>query len=121
MKLFFYMIKKSRQQLKYLENENSFHDEMKSIVHRFYRDFIEIKHIFFKRWEFNFKFQEWIKNHADSKPDQPESNPKSQILYIHVIYYQWRAEGERGRGGRGVKPLVYQQWQLCRVTLVKRR
>ena len=39
--LLFYMTKKSRQKLKYLENEKSFYDEIKSIFHHFLRAFIE--------------------------------------------------------------------------------
>ena len=35
------MIKMSRQKFKYLENEKSFEDEMKSIFHHFKRTFIE--------------------------------------------------------------------------------
>ena len=35
------MSKKSRQKLKYLENEKSFYDEIKSIFHHFLRAFIE--------------------------------------------------------------------------------
>ena len=34
-KPFFYMTEKSRQKFKYLENENSFQDEIKSIFHHF--------------------------------------------------------------------------------------
>ena len=41
-KLFFYMNKKSRQKLRYFENEKSFYEEMKSIFH-ILRAFIEAK------------------------------------------------------------------------------
>ena len=40
------MTKQSRQKLKYLENDKSFYDEIKSIFHHFVRAFIEIKQIF---------------------------------------------------------------------------
>ena len=33
--IFFYMIKKSRQKFKYLENKKSFKDEIKNIFHHF--------------------------------------------------------------------------------------
>ena len=44
---FFYMLKKSRQKLKYLKNEKSFKDEMKSIFHYFVRAIIEANKKFF--------------------------------------------------------------------------
>ena len=31
----------------------------------------------------------------------------------------WGREGEGDGGGGGMKPLAYQQWKLCHVTLVK--
>ena len=44
------MTKKSRQKFKYLENEKSFEDELKSIFHQFYRAFNEANNtIFFGR------------------------------------------------------------------------
>ena len=46
-KLFFYMTRKWRQNLKYLENEKSFYGELKSIFHHFLRAFIEAKKRFF--------------------------------------------------------------------------
>ena len=36
------MTKQSRQKLKYLENDKSFYDEIKSIFHHFVRAFIEV-------------------------------------------------------------------------------
>ena len=45
------MLKKSKQKSKYLENEKSFYDEMKSIFfHHFWRVFIEAnkKNVFWK-------------------------------------------------------------------------
>ena len=44
------MTKMSRQKSKYLENEKSFQDEIKSIFHHFEKDFIEAnKNKFFGR------------------------------------------------------------------------
>ena len=61
-KLFFYMNKKSRQKLKYLENEKSFCDEIKSIFHHFLMTFTNSNKVerweFFGRWEFD--FQLWV-------------------------------------------------------------
>ena len=55
-KLLFYMTRKSKQKLKYLENEKSFQDEIKSIFHNFLRAFIEANEAnFFERWESDFK------------------------------------------------------------------
>ena len=47
MKLFFCMTRKSRQKLKYLENEKIFQDEIKSIFRHFLRAFIEAKKAIF--------------------------------------------------------------------------
>ena len=47
---FFYMIKKSRQKFKYLDNEKSFYDELKSIFHHFQSAFIEANKTFFFLW-----------------------------------------------------------------------
>ena len=41
------MIKKSRQKFKYLDNEKSFYDELKSIFHHFQSAFIEANKTFF--------------------------------------------------------------------------
>ena len=41
------MIKKSRQKFKYLDNEKSFYDELKSIFHQFQSAFIEANKTFF--------------------------------------------------------------------------
>ena len=41
------MPKKSRQKFKYLENEKSFYDEIKSIFHQFWRAIIEANKQFF--------------------------------------------------------------------------
>ena len=41
------MTKKLRQKFKYLENEKSFKDEIKSVFHDFQRAFIEAKKIYF--------------------------------------------------------------------------
>ena len=44
------MTKKSKQKIKYVENEKSFQDEIKSIFHLFLRAFIEAnKANFFRR------------------------------------------------------------------------
>ena len=52
------MTKKSRQKLKYLENEKSLYDERKSILHHFLKAFIEANEaIFFGRRESEFKIQ----------------------------------------------------------------
>ena len=52
---FSYMTKMSRQKFQYLQNEKSFHDEMKNIFHHFYRVSIKAnKMIFFRRWESEF-------------------------------------------------------------------
>ena len=53
------MLKKSRQKSKYLENEKSFYDEMKSIFfHHFWRVFIEAnKKMFFERWQSDFNLK----------------------------------------------------------------
>ena len=49
-KLLFYMTRKSKQKLKYLENEKSFQDEIKRIFHNFLRAFIEANEAnFFER------------------------------------------------------------------------
>ena len=48
------MTKKSRQKLKYLENEKSFWDEIKSIFYHFWRVIIEVNKKFFGRWESDF-------------------------------------------------------------------
>ena len=50
------MNKKSRQKLKYLENEKSFYDEIKSIFHHFYGlSFKQIKQFFLQgEWVFRF-------------------------------------------------------------------
>ena len=51
-KPFSYMTKKSWQKLKYLENEISFQDEIKSIFHHFSRTFNQANNtLFFGRWE----------------------------------------------------------------------
>ena len=52
---FFHVTKKSWQKLKYLQNERSFWDEIKSIFHHFYRAFNKADTIFFGRWESGFK------------------------------------------------------------------
>ena len=44
---FFYMIKKSRQKFKYLDNEKTFYDELKSIFHHFQSALIEANKAFF--------------------------------------------------------------------------
>ena len=49
------MPKKSRQKFKYIENEKSFQDKIKSIFYQFRRAIIEAKKIFFGRWESDFK------------------------------------------------------------------
>ena len=50
------MPKKSRQKVKYLENEKSFQDEIKRTFHHFWRAIIEAnKNFFFERWESYFK------------------------------------------------------------------
>ena len=52
------MTKKLRQKIKYLENEKSFQDEIKSIFHHFWRAFIQTnKTIFLREWESDFKFK----------------------------------------------------------------
>ena len=53
---FFYLPKKSRQKFKYLENEKSFYNEIKSIFHQFWRAVIETnKKFFFGMRQFDFK------------------------------------------------------------------
>ena len=49
------MSKNSRQKFKYLENEKSFEDKIKSIFHHFGRAIIEANKKFFGRWEPDFK------------------------------------------------------------------
>ena len=45
------MPKKSRQKIKYLENEKSFSDEIKSIFHHFWRTIFEANKKFFLEGE----------------------------------------------------------------------
>ena len=65
------MTKKSRQNFKHLDKEKSFLDEIKSIFHHFWRDFIETnKKKYFGRWEPNFKnsyFEEHLWTTASEK------------------------------------------------------
>ena len=52
------MTKKSRQNLKYLENKKRFEDETKSISHHFLMAFIEANEtIIFERWEPDYKLK----------------------------------------------------------------
>ena len=50
------MPKKPRQKFKYLENKKSFEDQIKSILHHFWRAVIEAdNNFFFGKWEADFK------------------------------------------------------------------
>ena len=53
---FLYMNKMLRQKCKYLENEKSFYDGIKSIFHLFWKAFIKANKKFFWRWECDFKW-----------------------------------------------------------------
>ena len=55
-KLFSYMTKKTWQKRKYLENEKSFLDEIKTNFHHFWRALNEANNNFFERWESEFKY-----------------------------------------------------------------
>ena len=55
-KLFSYMTKKTWQKRKYLENEKSFLDEIKTNFHHFWRALNEANNNFFGRWESEFKY-----------------------------------------------------------------
>ena len=49
------MPKKSIQKFKYLENEKSFEDNIKSIFYNFWRAIIEANIFFFESWQSDFK------------------------------------------------------------------
>ena len=71
------MTKKSRQKVKYLENEKSFWDEIKNIFHLFETAFNEAnKTFFFGRWGFDFNKIEFLVFMFWS------------IKYVYNIYYQ---------------------------------